>query len=189
MWNIVNYFLPRLISMKQSKSGILINLPKRVIFVYTLRTISSPAGLLFGPKVVALPLIPYSYAFLFAGVVLLNHGNMLLLVHFHREAFRKIPNLEFSCRSGGLESFDYIDYIDFCHAPWKFLRQIFIWFTFAHFVFYDLTWSSRLDSNKKRTDFCIHFYILHLLRYSPVTNSISGVLQLTKLILFLPPAN
>ena len=93
--------------MKQSKSGILINLPQRVILFYTLRTISGPAGLLFGPKVVALPLIPYSYAFLFAGVTLLNCGNMLLLVHFHREAFWKIPNLGFSCRSSGLESFDY----------------------------------------------------------------------------------
>ena len=93
--------------MKLSKSGLLINVHQRVIFFYTLRTIRSPAGLLFGPKVVALPLIPYSYSFLFAGVILLNHGNMLLLVHFHREAFKKIPNLGFSCRSSGLESFDY----------------------------------------------------------------------------------
>ena len=100
-------FLPRLISMKQSKSEILINLPQRVILFYTLRTISGPAGLLFGPKVVSLPLIAYFYACLFAGVILLNHGNMLLIVHFHREAFRKIPNLRFSCRSSGLESFDY----------------------------------------------------------------------------------
>ena len=132
-------FLPRLISTKQSKSGILINLPQRVIFVYTLRTISSPAGLLFGPKLVALPLIPYSYAFLFAGVILLNHGNMLLLAHFHREVFRKIPNLGFSCRSGGLEPFDYDSItLIFGTRLENFLRRIFIWFKSAHFVFYEL---------------------------------------------------
>ena len=149
-----------------------------------MRTISGPAGLLLGPKVVALPWIPYSYAFLFAGVILLNHRNMLLLAHFHREAFRKIPNLGFSCRSSGLESFDYDSITLIFATRLENFCEIFFWFTFAHFVFYDLTWSSWLNSNKKKTDFCIDFYILHLLRYSPATNSISGVLQLTKLILF-----
>ena len=136
--------IPRLISMKQSKSGILINLPQRVILFYTLRTISGPAGLLFGPKVVALPLIPYSYAFLFAGVILLNHGNMLLLMHFHREAFRKIPNLGFSCRSSGLESFDYNSIILIFATRLENFCDKFSFGSHLH-IFYFMTWRDWVD--------------------------------------------
>ena len=119
-----------------------------VIVVYTLRMLSSPSGLLFASKVVALPLIPYSYTFLLAKAILSNEWNMLLLVHFHREAFRKIPNLGFSCRNGGLESSDYDSITLLLSRALKFFVRNLHWVHICAFRI--LTWRDWVDWNQTR---------------------------------------